>query len=50
MSHPASAELTANALAKAYDEMLDRLEDGELNALADARAGEKVVRVSLDEL
>ena len=36
--------------AKAYEAMLDRLEDFELNALADARAGEEVVRVSLDEL
>ena len=36
--------------AKAFEAMLDRLEDLELNALADARAGEAVVRVSLDEL
>ncbi len=36
--------------AKAYEAMLDRLEDIELNALADARVGEEVVRVSLDEL
>ena len=36
--------------AKADEALLDRLEDIELNALADARAGEEVFRVSLDEL
>ncbi|MBB4631879.1 type II toxin-antitoxin system Phd/YefM family antitoxin [Sphingosinicella soli] len=36
--------------AKAFEAMLDRLEDLELNAIADARAGEKVVRVALDDL
>ena len=36
--------------AKAYEAMLDRLEDVELNALADARANEQVVRLTLDEL
>ncbi len=36
--------------AKAYEAMLDRLEDAELNALADARADESVVIVSIDEL
>lgn len=36
--------------AKAFEAMLDRLEDLELNAIADARAGEKVVRVALNDL
>jgi len=36
--------------AKAYEALLDRLDDLELNRLADARAGEKVHRVKLDEL
>ncbi|MFM9974989.1 MAG: type II toxin-antitoxin system Phd/YefM family antitoxin [Beijerinckiaceae bacterium] len=36
--------------AKAYEAMLDRLEDAELNALADARVDESVVIVSIDEL
>ena len=36
--------------AKAYEAMMDRLEDLELNALADSRAGEAVVKVTLDEL
>jgi antitoxin StbD len=36
--------------AKAYESMMERLEDMELNAIADARAGQKVVRVTLDEL
>ncbi|KGD94345.1 type II toxin-antitoxin system Phd/YefM family antitoxin [Rhizobium sp. YS-1r] len=36
--------------AKAYEVMMDRLEDLELNALADSRAGEAVVKVTLDEL
>lgn len=36
--------------AKAYEAMLDRLEDFELNALADAREGQAVHRVSLDDL
>jgi antitoxin StbD len=30
--------------------MLDRLEDIELNAIADARKGERRIRVKLDEL
>ncbi|MGK9054219.1 type II toxin-antitoxin system Phd/YefM family antitoxin [Neorhizobium sp. CSC1952] len=36
--------------AKAYEVMMDRLEDMELNALADSRAGEAIVKVTLDEL
>ena len=36
--------------AKAFEVLLDRLEDAELNAIADARAAEPVVRMTLDEL
>ena len=36
--------------AKTYEAMMNRLEDQELNALADARKGRKVVKVRLDEL
>ncbi len=36
--------------AKAFEAMMDRLEDIELNAIADLRAGERRVRVKLDEL
>jgi antitoxin StbD len=36
--------------AKAYEAMLDRLEDYELNAIADAREGQAIHPVSLDEL
>lgn len=36
--------------AKAYEALLNRLEDIELNAIADARAGQPVTRVKLDEL
>jgi antitoxin StbD len=36
--------------AKAYAALLDRLEDLELNAIADARADEPVIRVTLDGL
>ena len=36
--------------AKAFEAMMDRLEDIELNAVADARSGEKRIRVTLDEL
>ena len=35
---------------KAYEALMDRLEDLELNALADSRKGQKTVRVTLDEL
>lgn len=36
--------------AKAYEVMLERLEDLELNAIADARQGQTVRKVSLDDL
>jgi antitoxin StbD len=38
--------------AEAYEALIDRLEDLELNALADARLkdGKQIVKVSLDEL
>ena len=36
--------------ARAYEELLERLEDLELNALADSRDGQEVHRVSLDDL
>ena len=36
--------------AAEYEAMIERLEDAELNALADARAGGPFVRVSLDDL
>ena len=36
--------------AAAYEALMKRLEDLELNAIADTRAGEPVVRVSIDAL
>lgn len=36
--------------AKAYEAMIDRLEDVELNAIADARKDEPVIKVTLDDL
>ena len=36
--------------ARAYEAMLERLEDLELNAIADARQGQKVHKVRLDDL
>lgn len=36
--------------AKAYEALMEKLEDLELNAMADARAGQPVIRVKLDEL
>jgi antitoxin StbD len=36
--------------AALYEIMLDRLEDMELNAIADARQGQKVIKVNLDDL
>lgn len=36
--------------AALYGQMLERLEDAELHALADARRSDRVVRVPLDEL
>lgn len=36
--------------AKAYEALMDYLEDLELNAIADSRKGQKRIRVTLDEL
>jgi antitoxin StbD len=36
--------------AKAFEAMIERLEDIELNVMAEARAGQKRVKVRLDEL
>ena len=36
--------------AKAYEELLERLEDLELNAIADGRKGQPVHKISLDDL
>jgi antitoxin StbD len=36
--------------AKAYEALMDRIEDLELNAIADARAGQAVVEVEFDAL
>jgi antitoxin StbD len=36
--------------AKAYEALLERLEDLELNSIADAREGQAVHKVRLDEL
>jgi len=36
--------------AKAYEVMVERLEDLELNAIAEARKGEPRIRVDLDEI
>ena len=36
--------------AKAYEALMDKLEDVELNAIANARAGQRVIKVKLDEL
>ncbi len=36
--------------AKAYEALMDKLEDMELNAIADARKGQRVIKVKLDEL
>lgn len=36
--------------AKAYEALLNRLEDLELNAIADARQGQAEIEVSLDDL
>lgn len=36
--------------AKAYEALLERLEDLELNAIADARAGQPIIKVKLDEI
>ena len=36
--------------AKAYEALMDKIEDLELNALANARANEKVIKVVLNDL
>jgi antitoxin StbD len=36
--------------AKAFEAMMERLEDAELNALADLRVGQAVIKVSLNDL
>ncbi|MEO6291941.1 MAG: type II toxin-antitoxin system Phd/YefM family antitoxin [Burkholderiaceae bacterium] len=36
--------------ARAYEALMDRIEDLELNAIADARQGQPVIKVSLNEL
>ena len=36
--------------AKAYEALLDKLEDMELNALADARSGQSEIKVNLNDL
>lgn len=36
--------------ARAYEALMDKIEDLELNALADARANENVIKVSLHDL
>ena len=36
--------------AKAYEALMEKLEDMELNAIADAREGQPVTKIKLDEL
>jgi antitoxin StbD len=36
--------------AKAFEALMERLEDLELSAIADARAGETVVKIAIDDL
>ena len=36
--------------AKAYEALMEKLEDIELNAIADARKGQRVIKVKLAEL
>jgi len=36
--------------AKAYEALINKLEDLELNAIADARKGQRVIKVKLDDL
>jgi len=36
--------------AKAYEKLMDKLEDIELNQIADSRKGQERVKVSIDEL
>jgi dephospho-CoA kinase len=42
--------LQLRQFAETYEELLNRLEDMELNAIADARKGQERIRVKLDEL
>ena len=36
--------------AKAYEALIEKLEDMDLNAIADSRKGQRVIKVKLDEL
>ena len=36
--------------ARAYEALMDKIEDLELNALADARANDKIIKVNLNDL
>jgi antitoxin StbD len=36
--------------ARTYEAMIEALDDAKLNAIADARAGEPVIKVTLDDL
>jgi antitoxin StbD len=36
--------------AKAYEALMERLEDLELNAITESRKGQKIIRVSIDDL
>ena len=36
--------------AKAYEALMNKLEDMELNAVADARKGQRVIKLELDDL
>ncbi len=36
--------------AKAYESLMDKLEDQELNSIADSRQGQKSIKVSIDDL
>jgi antitoxin StbD len=36
--------------AKTYEALMEKLEDLELNAIADAREGQSVIKVTLDDL
>jgi antitoxin StbD len=36
--------------AQAYEILMDKLEDQELNEIADSRQGQKIIKVTLDEL
>ena len=36
--------------AKAYEALIEKLEDMDLNAIADSRKGQRVIKIKLDEL